>query len=50
MAYHYNAGLAHADVAGILGGTTDAARRAAADGARSLRENYPGTDTEGASS
>jgi RNA polymerase sigma factor (sigma-70 family) len=50
MAYHYVAGLAHAEVAGILGGTPGAARRAAADGARNLRKNYPGTATEGASS
>jgi DNA-directed RNA polymerase specialized sigma24 family protein len=49
MAYRYIAGLAHAEVAGILGGTPDTARRAAADGARNLRKNYPGTATEGAS-
>jgi DNA-directed RNA polymerase specialized sigma24 family protein len=50
MAYHYIAGLAHAEIADILGGTPDAARKAAADGARSLQKNYPGTATEGASS
>ena len=32
MAYHYLAGLPYADVAAILGGNADAARRAAADG------------------
>ena len=32
VAYHYLAGLPHAEVAAILGGTTAAARRAAADG------------------
>jgi DNA-directed RNA polymerase specialized sigma24 family protein len=50
MAYHYIAGLAHAEVAGILGGTPDTARRDAADGARNLRKNYPGTPTGGTSS
>ena len=37
VAYHYVVGLPHRDVAEILGGTTDAARRAAADGITSLR-------------
>jgi RNA polymerase sigma factor (sigma-70 family) len=37
IAYHYLAGLPYADVARILGGTTDAARRAAADGIANLR-------------
>jgi RNA polymerase sigma factor (sigma-70 family) len=48
VAYHYVAGLAYAEIAGILGGTTDAARRAAADGIKNLRKNYPGATTEGA--
>ena len=47
VAYHYVAGLAYAEIAGILGGTTDAARRAAADGIKNLRKNYPGATTEG---
>jgi RNA polymerase sigma factor (sigma-70 family) len=47
VAYHYVAGLAYAEVAGILGGSSDAARRAAADGVKNLRKNYPGADTEG---
>ena len=34
----------------ILGGTTDAARRAAADGIKNLRKNYQGATTEGAPS
>ena len=34
VAYHYVAGLAYAEIAGTLGGTTDAARRAAADGVK----------------
>ena len=42
MAYHYLAGLPYADVAGILGGSADAARRAAADGIATLRRTYPG--------
>ena len=50
VAYHYVAGLPYAEIAEILGGTTDAARRAAADGIRNLRKNYPGSATEGAPS
>ncbi len=42
VAYHYLAGLPYTDVAAILGGTTDAARRAAADGIATLRRSYPG--------
>jgi DNA-directed RNA polymerase specialized sigma24 family protein len=36
------AGLPYTDVAAILGGSTDAARRAAADGIATLRRSYPG--------
>lgn len=50
VAYHYVAGLAYAEIAGILGGTTDAARRAAADGVKNLRKKYPGAAMEGAPS
>jgi RNA polymerase sigma factor (sigma-70 family) len=50
VAYHYVAGLAYAEIAEILGGTTDAARRAAADGVKNLRKNYTGATTEGAPS
>ena len=42
VAYHYVAGLPYAEIAEILGGTTEAARRAAADGIRNLRKNYAG--------
>jgi RNA polymerase sigma factor (sigma-70 family) len=42
VAYHYLADLPYAEVAAILGGSTDAARRAAADGIASLRRAYPG--------
>ncbi len=45
VAYHYLAGLPHGDVAAILGGSTDAARRAAADGIATLRRTYPGLTT-----
>jgi RNA polymerase sigma factor (sigma-70 family) len=41
VAYHYVAGLPYAEVARITGGTADAARRAAADGLKNLRKNYP---------
>ncbi|SDW98996.1 DNA-directed RNA polymerase specialized sigma subunit, sigma24 family [Arthrobacter sp. yr096] len=37
VAYHYLAGLPYKDVADLLGGTPDAARRAGADGVKSLR-------------
>ena len=50
VAYHYVAGLAYAEIAEILGGTADAARRAAADGVKNLRKNYPGATREGAPS
>ncbi|MER7934370.1 MULTISPECIES: RNA polymerase sigma factor [unclassified Streptomyces] len=50
VAYRYVAGLAYAEIAEILGGTTDAARRAAADGLRNLRKNYPAAITKGAPS
>jgi RNA polymerase sigma factor (sigma-70 family) len=50
VAYHYVAGLPYAEIAEILGGTADAARRAAADGVRNLRKIYPGAIAEGAPS
>jgi RNA polymerase sigma factor (sigma-70 family) len=46
VAYHYLAGLPHAEVAAIVGGTPEAARRAAADGIAALRKIYR-TDPEG---
>ena len=45
VAYHYLAGLPYTEVAAILGGSTDAARRAAADGIATLRRTYPGVAT-----
>jgi RNA polymerase sigma factor (sigma-70 family) len=46
VAYHHVAGLPHRDVARIIGGTPEAARRAAADGIRALRRVV--ADREGA--
>lgn len=48
VAYHYVVGLPYAEVAKILGGSTDAARRAASDGINSLRTTYPGAFPKGA--
>jgi RNA polymerase sigma factor (sigma-70 family) len=45
VAYHYLAGLPYREVAGIVGGTADAARRAAADGIAALRRSYPNSST-----
>jgi RNA polymerase sigma factor (sigma-70 family) len=42
IAYHYVAGLPYAEIAQIIGGTADAARRSAADGIKNLRKSYPG--------
>ena len=41
VAYHHLAGLPYREIAEILGGTADAARRAAADGIKALRAIYP---------
>jgi DNA-directed RNA polymerase specialized sigma24 family protein len=49
VAYHYVAGLPYATIAEILGGTTEAARRAASDGIHALRTTVPGCKSEGAS-
>jgi RNA polymerase sigma factor (sigma-70 family) len=38
VAYHYLAGLPYAEVAAVMGGSIDAARRAAADGIAGLRK------------
>ena len=39
VAYHYLVGMAYREIAGIVGGSEDAARRAAADGIASLRNS-----------
>jgi RNA polymerase sigma factor (sigma-70 family) len=49
VAYHYLAGLPYAEVATITGGSADAARRAAADGIKTLRATYPVRAGEGES-
>jgi RNA polymerase sigma factor (sigma-70 family) len=46
VAYHYLAGLPYAEIAALTGGSTDAARRAAADGMRTLRRTYPADPAE----
>jgi RNA polymerase sigma factor (sigma-70 family) len=43
VAYHYLAGLPYREVAAVIGGTAEAARRSAADGIANLRRRYPGT-------
>lgn len=40
VAYHYLTGLPYADIASLIGGSTEAARRAAADGIATLRRSY----------
>lgn len=50
VAYHYVAGLPYAEIAKIVGGSADAARRAAADGIKTLRKYYPRATTKGAPS
>jgi RNA polymerase sigma factor (sigma-70 family) len=42
VAYHHLAGLPYAEVATLVGGTPEAARRAAADGVAALRRTYRG--------
>ncbi|HZA09093.1 RNA polymerase sigma factor [Mycobacterium sp.] len=41
VAYHYIAGLPYAEIAELIGNSPDAARRAAADGIKTLRKIYP---------
>lgn len=47
ITFRYLVGMSHGEIAGILGGTVDAARRAAADGLKNLRKNYPGDTLKG---
>ncbi len=47
VAYHYIVGLPYAEVAQILGGSVEAARRAAADGIKTLRKHHPKHEEEG---
>jgi len=46
VTYHYLGGLPYAEIASILGGSTDAARRAAADGIATLRRSAVGTTNQ----
>jgi RNA polymerase sigma factor (sigma-70 family) len=48
VAYHYLGGLPFRDIAELLGGTADAARRASSDGISALRRTFAGEHTEGA--
>jgi RNA polymerase sigma factor (sigma-70 family) len=50
VAYHHVAGLPHAEVAAIVGGSTAAARRACADGIARLRVTYRPSTREDVSS
>jgi len=48
VAYHYLAALPYKDIAALVGGSTEAARRAAADGIRNLRTAFAGAAAKGA--
>jgi RNA polymerase sigma factor (sigma-70 family) len=45
LAYHHIAGLPFAEIAELLGNSPDAARRAAADGLKTLRKHYREAET-----
>ncbi|WP_202924336.1 RNA polymerase sigma factor [Cellulomonas sp. H30R-01] len=47
VTYHHLGGLPYDEVASLLGGTSAAARRAAADGVATLRRTYPRFAEEG---
>ncbi|GAB2568186.1 RNA polymerase sigma factor [Leucobacter ruminantium] len=42
ITFRYLVGMSYAEIAAIVGGTVDAARRASADGVKNLRRTYPG--------
>ncbi len=46
ITFRYLVGMSHAEIAAILGGTVDAARRASADGLKNLRKTYPGAQSQ----
>jgi RNA polymerase sigma factor (sigma-70 family) len=46
VAYHHLAGLPYAEIAALVGGTPEAARRAAADGIAALRRTYRGASDD----
>jgi RNA polymerase sigma factor (sigma-70 family) len=45
VAYHHIAGVPFAEIAELLGNSPEAARRAAADGIKTLRRTYPRDET-----
>ncbi len=47
VSYHHVAGLPYAEVAAVMGGTVEAARRAASDGIRTLRATCSSTHEGG---
>jgi len=49
VAYHHFAGLPFRDVAGLVGGTPEAVRRAASDGIKALRTTLADTHSKGVS-
>ena len=46
VAYHHLAALPYAEIAALVGGTPEAARRAAADGVAALRRTYRGASDD----
>lgn len=50
ITFRYLAGMSYDEISALLGGTVEAARRAAADGLKNLRKTYPGAKTKGAPS
>jgi RNA polymerase sigma factor (sigma-70 family) len=46
VAYHHLAGLPYAEIAALVGGTPEAARRAASDGVAALRRTYRGSSDD----
>ncbi len=50
VAYHYLTGLPYAEIAELIGGSTDAARKAASDGIKGLRMVFADAPVQGTSS
>lgn len=48
ITFRYLGGMPYEEISAILGGSVEAARRAAADGMKNLRRSYPGARTKGA--
>ncbi len=47
LAYRYLAGMSYAQIAAVLGGSEAAARRASADGLKTLRKSLTGANSDG---